>query len=291
MKKIGFALLLCLLPFSLFAGSKSYKCDTRYPVILSHGMGASYEIAWGIAKYWHRIPETLREEGARVYITNVNAMDTTKVKAASWHRQVLDILAITGAQKVNIIGHSHGSIYSRYGISNLPGLKGRIASHTSIAGPHRGSAMAEIVSGMIDGNILEGAINAFMKFIMANNNADTVANLEDLTREYMKNVFNPDTPDDSGIYYQSYAYVIKSILGSGLFVASWPILYYYEGDNDGLVSVTSAKWGKFRGIIKGAWWAGVNHLGAVDMMWGITPGFNAPDHFVNIVKDLKNKGF
>jgi hypothetical protein len=65
----------------------------------------------------------------------------------------------------------------------------------------------------------------------------------------------------------------------------------FEGKNDGLVSVASAKWGNYHGKITGASWIGVNHLAAVDMMWGITPGFNAPHHFVDIVFDLKNKGF
>lgn len=286
-------LSLILLPAALFAGGSddSSKCDTIYPIVLSHGMGASYEIAWGIEKYWHDIPGALQDEGAEVYITSVDAMGTTAEKAWQWYQNILEIKAISGAEKLNVIGHSHGSVYTRLAISNYPGVADMIASHTSIAGPHRGSAMAEVVMGLIKDNFLADLIDAAIKLIMSNNSSDTVANLADLTRDYMNNVFNPNVPNAEGIYYQSYAYKISSLLGSGLFAATWPILSYLEGDNDGLVSVTSAKWGKFRGVINGTSWIGVNHLGAVDMMWGLTPGFDAPDHFIDIVSSLKDMGY
>ena len=273
MKKLLCAifLLFMAIPAALFAGGSndSLKCDTRYPIVLTHGMGASYEIAWGIEKYWHNIPDALEDEGAEVYITSVDAMGTTAQKAWQWYQQLLQIKATTGAAKLNIIGHSHGSVYSRYAISNFPGCAAMIASHTSIAGPHRGSALSAVVLGLISDNFLANLVDGFMKLIMNNNNADTVANLKDLTRDYMNNVFNPNTPNAKGIYYQSYAYKIKSLLGAGLFAATWPIMSYYEGANDGLVAVTSAKWGTLRGTFQGASWNGVNHLGAVDRIVGL----------------------
>ena len=292
MKKLLFmAIYAYILSSALFAAGKTNdSCDTKYPIVLAHGMGAQYEIAWGIMKYWNNIPAELRDNGAEVYITSVNSMDGTADKATAWKKQVLEILAVSRAAKVNVIGHSHGSVYSRYAISNL-GLGDKIASHTSIAGPHRGSTIAALIAGMIKGNVLEDIFNGFFKLIMNDTSSDTVSNLLDLTPAYMTTVFNPKTPNVSGIYYQSYAYKIETILGAGIFIPTWPILRNYEGDNDGLVSVTSAKWGNFRGVIKGSFWAGVNHLAAVDMLMGITPGFDAPAHFVNIVSDLKGRGF
>ncbi|MCU0848522.1 MAG: alpha/beta hydrolase [Spirochaetes bacterium] len=287
-------LLILAAASAVFAGgTSSTPCKTKYPVVLSHGMGAQYEIAWGITHYWNNIPATLRDNGASVYITSVNALDGTVAKAESWKRQVLDILAISGAQKINLIGHSHGCIYSRYAISNL-GMAGKVATHTSIAGPHRGSSVAELVLAVCNKvPVASGVLEVMTKILMGDTNPDAVQNLKDLTRSYMTGVFNPNTPDASGIYYQSYAYRIKSVLGSGLFFATWPIQKGIEGDNDGLVAVTSAKWGNFRGLYEGASWlgAGVNHLACVDMLFGITPGFDAPAHFVDIVKDIKSRGY
>lgn len=284
--------IMISLPGTLLAGGSTNNndCKTKYPIVLAHGMGAQYEIAWGITQYWNDIPDELRDHGASVYVTSVNSMDSTISKATSWKRQVLEILATSRAAKINVIGHSHGSIYSRYAITNM-GLAPYVASHTSIAGPHRGSAIAELVLKLIEGNVGEDIFNGFFKFIMSDKNTDTVSNLKDLTRSYMINVFNPNVPNQAGIYYQSYAYRILTIVGSGIFLPTWPILKSYEGDNDGLVSTTSAQWGRFRGVFSGAWWAGVNHIACVDMLFGITPGFDAPAHFVTIVKDLKNMGF
>lgn len=292
---VAISIIFCLSVTSVYAGGSSDgdKCKTKYPIVLSHGMGAQYEIAWGITHYWNNIPDELRDHGAEVYITSVNALDGTVAKANAWKRQVLEILAVTGAGKINLIGHSHGSIYTRYAISNL-GMSPVVASHTSIAGPHRGSSIAELVLKICEKvPVTADILNALVIFIMGDQNPNTIQNLKDLARDYMINVFNPATPNKTGVYYQSYAYRVKSYLGAGLFALTWPIQKNIEGENDGLVAVTSAKWGNFRGVIEGASWlgAGVNHLAAVDMLFGITPGFNAPGHFVNIVADLKAKGY
>ena len=293
LKNLGLVSLILLLSVTLsFAGGNkgSDKCKTKYPIVLAHGMGAQFEIAWGITHYWNNIPKELKNEGATVYITSVNSMDGTENKAKAFRKQVLEILAISGASKVNIIGHSHGSVYSRYAITNLDGLTNRVASHTSIAGPHRGSVIAELVLGLIDDNILEDVANGFFGLIMNDTNSDTKQNLEDLTRSFMIDVFNPNTPNINGIYYQSYAYRIKNVIGAGMFLPTWPIQKKYEGENDGLVAVESAKWGKFRGVITGGLF-GVNHLSAVDMLFGMTPGFDAPAHYVGMVGELKGMGY
>jgi triacylglycerol lipase len=108
----------------------------------------------------------------------------------------------------------------------------------------------------------------------------------------MQNVFNKNCPDVSGLYYQSYTSKIKYVSNSLVLEIPWLIALYYEGDNDGLVSVTSAKWGNFRGVIEGAWWAGgVDHLNIVNQFFGITPGFDAPQFYIDMVSDLKNKGY
>jgi triacylglycerol lipase len=297
-KKFFVALILALallVPTAVFAGS-SYTCNTKYPVVLAHGMGASAQIL-GIVDYWWGIPEALQDEGCKVYITSVNGMDSTANKAASFKSQFLQILSIAGASKANIIGHSHGTIYTRYAISNL-GLSSKVATHTSIAGPHRGSVIADVIIGIVP-NSLEWLVGDTLDFIYAfifgDKNPNSLQNGYDLTRPYMINTFNPNTPNMAGIYYQSWAAKIKMMAVDArnwYFIATWPILLAYEGDNDGLVSVTSAKWGTFRGVEDASWYsAGCDHLNIVDQLFGVTPGFDAPDFYVNIVSELKSKGY
>ena len=274
-------------------GEKDYKCDTKYPVVLAHGMGASADIElFGvrIMEYWYGIDDALEDEGAEVLITSVNGMDSTVAKAEDFNRQVLEYMAISGSQKVNIIGHSHGCIYSRYAISNL-GLAPYVASHTSMAGPHRGSSVADaIMYGVPESlhGLVETLANSVYSILFGNDDPDSLQNGWDVTRPAMVS-FNANTPNISSIYYQSYAAKIKT--GDLLMEIPWLICAYYEGANDGLVSVNSARWGEFQGVIDGAWWCdGVSHLELINMMLGVTPGFDAPALFVEIVEGLKGRG-
>jgi len=289
------ASLFVAVPSIVFAGGNNAdKCDTRYPVVLAHGMGASANIelfGMKILEYWYGIDDALEDEGADILITSVNGMDGTVAKAEDFNRQVLEYIAVTGTEKINIIGHSHGCIYSRYAIANL-GLAPYVVSHTSMSGPHRGSSVADaIMNGVPEKfhDAINTLSNSIYSILFGNTNPDSIQNGWDLTRASMK-VFNENTPNDSGIYYQSYASKIKTF--DLMFEIPWLIGLYYEGANDGLVSVESAKWGEFKGVIDGAWWCdGVSLIEIVNMFLGITPGFDAPALFVDIVEGLKNKGY
>ncbi|PKL17306.1 MAG: alpha/beta hydrolase [Spirochaetae bacterium HGW-Spirochaetae-5] len=296
MRKSLFILLLSLLvtiPTALFSAGSDPNCNTRYPVILAHGMGAQAKIV-NVVDYWWGIEDALEDEGADVYVTSVNGMDSTANKAASFKRQFLNILAITGKTKANIIGHSHGTIYTRYAISNLA-LSGKVASYTSLSGPHRGSSVADLMFKMVPNqgwSIVGGALDIVYTFVFGDKNPNSLANGLEVTRSYMNNTFNPNCPNKSGIYYQSITSKIKYVSNSLVLQVPWLICKAYEGDNDGLVSVNSAKWGTFRGVVEGAAWAGgVDHLNIVNQFFGITPGFDAPQFYIDIVADLKNKGY
>jgi hypothetical protein len=122
-------------------------------------------------------------------------------------------------------------------------------------------------------------------------NPDSLSNAYDVTTRYMKNVFNPKTPDVKEIYYQSWAAKVKYACPTIVLDPIWRMLKTVEGPNDGLVSVESAKWGNFRGVESAAWWSpGCDHLNIIGHLFGLTPGFNAPSFYVNIVADLKTRG-
>ncbi|MFO8048221.1 MAG: alpha/beta fold hydrolase [Desulfosudaceae bacterium] len=298
MKRIFIISITCLILSiglagpSLAAGSNPDKCDTSYPVILAHGMGVSAEVL-GIVDSWWGIQEALEEEGATVYKTSVNGMDTTANKAADFKRQFLEILAVTGADKANIIGHSHGCLYTRYAISNL-GLAPYVASHTSLAGPHRGSAIADLIMYEMPDWLLDlggGTLDLIYAYIMGDTNPDSLANGYDLCTDYMTETFNPNTPDMAGVYYQSWAAKAKTSCPSLVLEPTWLIMLAEEGANDGLVSVESAKWGNFRGVEDAAWYSpGCDHLNMVGHLFGVTPGYDAPEFFVDLVEDLKGRG-
>ncbi len=286
-------MVMIIIPSLSFASGDTAKCDTKYPVVLAHGMGAQAKIV-NIVDYWWGIEDALEDEGADVYITSVNGMDSTANKAASFKQQFLEILAVSGKSKASIIGHSHGTIYTRYAITNLA-LGDKVASYTSLSGPHRGSSVADTIFNIVpnEGWDLAGdALDIVYTFIFGDDDPNSLDNGLEVTRPYMNDVFNPNCPDVSGLYYQSYTSKIRYLSNSIILQIPWLICKAYEGDNDGLVSVSSAKWGNFRGVISGSWWSGgVDHLNIVNQFFGITPGFDAPEFYIDMVEDLKNKGF
>jgi triacylglycerol lipase len=111
---------------------------TRYPIVLAHGiMGFAYV---GQQSYWHGMPETLRAHGAQVFVTQVSAFHSSELRGEQLLAQVRRIRQETGAEKVNLVGHSHGSQSVRYVAALHPEW---VASVTAIAGPTTGSEVAD----------------------------------------------------------------------------------------------------------------------------------------------------
>jgi triacylglycerol lipase len=290
MKKalIGVIVLLIALPMVSMAAST--KAATKYPIVLSHGMGANAEVM-GITDYWGSIPKTMRENGAQVFITSGNPMQSKEYKAIEWKAKVKEILAITGAEKINLIGHSDGGLYTRYAITNL-GMAPHVASYTSMSSPHRGSPVADAIMNFGETTGLTSAIAGLLDLVyslLGVSGTDSATNGFQETTWYMKNTFNPNVPDMNGVYYQSYGSDCKTVIGGQIMTPLWLAIKPVEGANDGLVSVSSAKWGNYRGTLTG--WFGVNHLSEVGLLSLPTPGYDAPAHFTNIAADLKKRGF
>ena len=288
-------IFLILIPATVFsAGNKADTCDTRHPVILAHGTGGADKIL-GIVDYWWGISDALENEGAEVFITRVDGMGGTEEKAEQFRDEFLKIQTMCPPEtKFNIIGHSHGALYTRFAISNL-GLSPHVSSLTSIAGPHRGMVLADrIVKNFPNPlkSITGTTLDFLYAYFMGDSNPDSAKNVYDVTTLYMKYVFNPGTPNMGGVYYQSWAAKVKYGCPNIVLDPVWRLLAEAEGPNDGLVSVESAKWGNFCGEESGAWWSpGCDHLNIIGHLFGITPGFYAPDFYVNLVANLKNQGF
>lgn len=302
---ISLFLLNLMLPTAVMARkATSEKCKTQYPIIFAHGFSAK-EGMLGFFDYFWGVEELIHKEGGLTLTPTVNSMDSTEVKAKSFKAQVEDYLLLTGAEKVNIIGHSHGGVYSRYAITML-GMGHLVASLTTIDSVHRGSSGPDMVlemcgainkiMGVKDGvteNIAAGIVDIIYENILGDDSPQSKLNCTNMSTDYMKNIFNPVVKDIPGIHYQSYAGVIKYIspLNSWA-ILLWPSIGVREGPNDGCVSEYSARWGHYKGKVKGSWWcSGVDHIKIIGQPFGITPGFNAPLFYRNIVRELKRDGY
>lgn len=136
--------LLLALPFSAATQAADTYTQTKYPVVLAHGMFGWDKMA-GLIDYWYRIPQTLGNGGTKVYTTQVGGLESSEARGEQLVTQVQTILAISGAQKVNLIGHSHGGHSVRYVAGTIPQS---VASVTTVGTPAQGSAVADLILGV-----------------------------------------------------------------------------------------------------------------------------------------------
>jgi triacylglycerol lipase len=83
---------------------------TRYPIILVHGLTGTDKYL-GVLDYWYGIQSDLQQHGATVYVANLSGFqsdDGPNGRGEQLLAYVKQVLAATGAQKVNLIGHSQG---------------------------------------------------------------------------------------------------------------------------------------------------------------------------------------
>lgn len=137
-----------------------------------------------------------------------------------------------------------GGLDCRYMISHLlkqRSPKFRVNSLTTIGTPHRGSSIA---SFPFISTLLEPLIATLYRSTSLDVRAFT-----GLTPSYLKDVFNPETPDDPAVAYFSYgADGTESVYEKPIFYPlrfTFEYLMAVEGPNDGLVSVESAHWGDY----------------------------------------------
>ena len=162
---------------------------TRYPIILVHGLTGTDKYG-GVVEYWYHIPADLQAHGAKVYVANLSGYqgdDGPNGRGEQLLAYVKRVLAATGAQKVNLIGHSQGGLSARYVAAVVPEL---VASVTTIGTPHRGSEFADYVAEVLTKDptgVAEPLIGKFANLLGMvfssnfNTNQDAIAALAALT--------------------------------------------------------------------------------------------------------------
>ncbi|KAG8688564.1 hypothetical protein FRC11_005211 [Ceratobasidium sp. 423] len=205
----------------------------KNPIVLCHGL-FGFDTLFGIVNYWTDVPDALRAAGAEVFVARVPATSATETRAAELRKQLDKQFP---DRSVHLIGHSMGGLDCRHLVTHLmAGAKFKVLSVTTVATPHRGSAAADVLMSTPIG---DGDGQAFASLST------------DSTR-----TFNATTPDVPGVHYMSYGCsFVPGILDSVFWGAPFAAVQLKDGSNDGVVSVTSAKWGDYLGTIEG-----VNHM-------------------------------
>lgn len=270
------------------------SCKTKYPIMLLHGIGYDDQ---HYSRYWGRIPEALKEQGAELYFGNQDPFGSIRANAAQIKVSAQQALRQSGAEKLNLIAHSKGGLEARYMISAL-GMEKCVASLTTIATPHRGISSMDRVKTR-SAAFYKGLVFTFNAMLLADGRGknSSLAVYEQLTADYME-VFNQLVPDKEGVYYQSYALDMKRALSHPAMGLFYILVKKFEGQNDGLVSAQSAKWGEFRGVYTGKGKNGISHPRAADSCQRTVSRKNAQSGIPDIIqlyqeigRGLKRRGY
>lgn len=235
------------------------NCDritTRFPLVMVHGfLGTDNYL--GILDYWSGIIPPLRKLGMEVYTPSSSLVNSSTVRAQSVVAQMDDALAETGARKVNLIGHSQGGLDSRIIISS-GGLNrsSNVDSLTTIATPHHGVPipLLDVASSIIN------LIFDFPDF--------SEAEAKTFNKRYI------DAPDTT---YYSWSFrtcdsvdYLCHLTSGGEKVNSLLEIFFRAikiatlgGDNDGLVTVKSAKWGPKENQFGPVWADHMDQIGQI----------------------------
>lgn len=256
----------------------------KYPVVLVHGIVAHDR--GRIIDFWGRIPGRLEENGVTVYFGNTDAWGDFESNAEILKNTIDTILQETGCGKVNIIAHSKGGLDSRYCIWKYD-YGDKVASLTTIGTPHHGAELADLLYGrkMIHSWTVRKSLDIFGKLYGDENPAMYNVNKQ-LTTDNMRE-FNRTVLTDDRVYYQSLYITMRNSLDDVTFFYSYQYIRSVSGENDGIVSARSARWGDNVVKIEG----GISHAEILDVKKRRISGMDIPDIYIRIVDGLIGKGF
>jgi triacylglycerol lipase len=230
----------------------------RGPLVLVHGLFGfnAFRIAgWEAVSYFRGIGEFLKSKGYVVSAPALSPMASCAERAAELAQFVR---TNHPGEKVHLFAHSMGGLDSRYAISRL-GLADRVATLTTVGTPHQGSPVAS--TGV---RRLEAFVKPYLAWWKVPHGA-----FYDLMTEKCQE-FNDQVPDHPDVKY----YAIAGRCDGAWLGPEWWLTYGIvrasEGQNDGVVSIQSAKhhydyevwesdhlslvnWPNSRAIAQGVW--------------------------------------
>jgi len=216
---------------------------TKYPIILAHGI-CSFDHLLNILghidntiddrfHYFRKIRSVLLDQGFEAFHSRVRWAGSVEERAEDLKNSIEALTDnFTKWEKVHVIAHSMGGLDTRHMIYNYK-MDNRVASLSTISTPHCGTPFA-------DWGIQHLSFLISLARIMGLN----ITGCEDLTRENCSK-FNEKAwgfEHENRTRYQTVAGTLPYDRIFPPFRFSYSIIYQEEGENDGQVSLRSAKW-------------------------------------------------
>lgn len=263
--------------------AKTYT-KTEHPIVLAHGF-MGFDSILNLVDYWPGIVDSLEKDGATVYVTQVSPMNSSEARGEQLITQIENILAISGADKVNLIGHSQGALDARYVATVRPDL---VASITSVGGPHSNgfaaafgdtdetisdligvmSDLIAAISGNSNPNDVDAAIDAFSAEAIAEFNSNYSIGLPSSHCGEGASSVNIN-----GHTVRVYSWGGTGVVTTGIDITDLLMALSSDligGENDGLVARCDNHLGD---VIRDDY--NHNHLDLTNMMFGLVPLFES----------------
>jgi triacylglycerol lipase len=247
--------------------------NIHYPIVLAPGL---FGFDHKVISYFLGIARYLERTGFQVMHTKT-ALARVERRAKVLKHQIEGYLKRTRAGKVNIIAHSMGGLDARYMISRL-GMEDKVASLSTVGTPHRGTSIADW------GTKRGGLIMQLLRKLKM----DTKV-IHDLTTESCQR-FNEEVENAPQVKYFTYSGSKEKFRVSPFFWPAYDVIMANEGENDGLVSVSSARWGaegvKYMGNFR------ADHLDLIGWNLGLKllRSFNAKRFYHHVAGNIKEAG-
>lgn len=260
---------------------------TQHPVILMHGFGIGASLRRD--GHLHEEAMHLRSRGVRAAAPNVSPYNTVRARCRMWEERLTRLLKEMNSDSLSIIAHSMGGLDARYLISQK-GWHEVVDVLVTVATPHRGSSIASLTLDQPPSmrEWLVDMADWVGTHILEDGSANIKQALEELTPEYVQDVFNDEVPNHPDVSYWSYG----CQAGKGTDIQIDPIFRYLnrylferEGVNDGLVSVKSARWGTYIGTVN------ADHARQVGMRSRLAASFDSNKFYATIAERLADHGF
>lgn len=225
---------------------------TKYPLVFLHGFMGGNRVGnfAGVKKHFE-------SKGCRVLVAEVSPVNSIEFRGQQLAEQIKKFIGNESTGKVNIIAHSQGGLDARYAISKLD-VSVHVASLSMLSTPNYGTPVADLATRLTGDSVSQMALSFLLNMMSSVSNSapgssnDSRKAIESLTTSYVRDKFNPLTPDVAGVFYQSWA--ARSGRGTSdqrklLLDFSWGVVNALAGENDGVVPVSSARWGEYRGVV------------------------------------------
>lgn len=219
----------------------------KYPVLLCHGYGALASVIK--PSPMHEVCVFLRQHGIIAFAPNIVPYAKIETRGDQWVMRIRQLITKYGFEKLNVIAHSMAGLDMRYALKHSD-IHEHVASLTTLASPHRGTSLAELVLNTPEKvrDKLGEVFDWFGNSMYPKGESDAVGAVRQLTRDYVQKEFNSVYTDRPDISYYSYS----ASVGKGTDHPLNPIYRYqnqyifdHEGLNDSFVSENSAIWGKY----------------------------------------------